>query len=193
MTKYSVRTFIDYDTGLIRAETWYEAIDRHQLMATRIIQTEDRAVRDALIALGWKPPEKDWERPRATDTPAPAPDASRGTSPGKGAIPPRPFLAPAMAELAQEMGKKLNENMKDALKRHGPFPNEATIFPGAKPLKVHMYFDQKLATYSVYGKTHRFANTVCKANSEVKHITSDFRDVTCKTCRRKWKRMTRDG
>lgn len=168
--KFVVRTFIDYDTGLIKAETWHERIDWQYAMATQTIATQEKAVREALIALGWTPPPEGWERPRATDTPAPGPEALRDTSPGTGDTVPR-------------------------FPRTGPFPNEAVLFGSElfgseKPLKVHMYFDNKGATYKSCGHERRYANTVCKANSDVKHITSDFRDVTCKTCRRKWKRMT---
>lgn len=190
--RYTVRTFIDFETGLIRAETWYEAIDRHHLMATKLVATEEKAVRDALIALGWTPPGGAWKRPRYKATPEPF-DGLRGTSPGKGGIPPRPFLAPAMQEALQEAGKKLTEELNGMMRRTGPFPNEAVLFGSEKPLKVHMFFDNKGATYSSCSHTRKYANTVCKANSDVKHITSDFRDVTCKTCRRKWKRMTSDG
>lgn len=53
-----------------------------------------------------------------------------------------------------------------------------------RPRKVHLYHDQKGATFGL--KNTPFANTLCKMNSNVpeSHITSDPDKVTCKICRK---------
>lgn len=54
----------------------------------------------------------------------------------------------------------------------------------ARPLKVHMFRDQKGATYSSCGKTHKYADTACKHNWPVENVTQDPNRVTCKRCLR---------
>jgi len=53
-----------------------------------------------------------------------------------------------------------------------------------KPRKVHLYKDQKGATYRSRGKDRPFANTLCRGNHIPEGVitTTDPARVTCKRC-----------
>lgn len=51
-----------------------------------------------------------------------------------------------------------------------------------KPLKVHLYMHQGGATYKSCGHERPYADTACKHNWPVKHVTTDPTKVTCKSC-----------
>jgi rubredoxin len=55
-----------------------------------------------------------------------------------------------------------------------------------KPRKVHFFHDQKGASFGPAGSRRKFADTLCKKNSDVPHthITSDPNAVTCKICQK---------
>lgn len=57
--------------------------------------------------------------------------------------------------------------------------------------KVHLFHDQKGATYQSMGAERMYADTLCKMNSLDPDIqlTTEPGDVTCKTCLRKMGRL----
>lgn len=60
-----------------------------------------------------------------------------------------------------------------------------------RPRKVHLFRDWNGATYQSMGKMRRYANTLCKKNSDVpaSHVTTEPEEVTCKNCLRKMGRF----
>ncbi len=62
-----------------------------------------------------------------------------------------------------------------------------------RPRKVHLFHDQKGATYGSMGYTHPYADTLCKGNYAGPELrtTTDREKVTCKTCLRKMGRLQR--
>ena len=60
--------------------------------------------------------------------------------------------------------------------------------------KVHLFEDQKGATYQSMGAERRYADTLCKMNSRDPEIqlTTAPELVTCKTCLRKMGRLVRE-
>ena len=57
--------------------------------------------------------------------------------------------------------------------------------------KVHLFEDQKGATYQSMGKERLYADTLCKMNNRDPSIqlTTDPKLVTCKTCLKKMARL----
>lgn len=57
--------------------------------------------------------------------------------------------------------------------------------------KVHLFEDQKGATYQSCGQERMYADTLCKMNSRDPQIqlTTDPNQVTCKTCLKKMARL----
>lgn len=78
ITAYKVQGFVNYDTNSITCEILTKSLAREQVIATRIVDLQDKFVRDALVRMGWTPP--------GTAAPTGPASASGSTSPGTGGV-----------------------------------------------------------------------------------------------------------
>lgn len=88
-----IRTFIDYQSGTVALETWMCRVDSQTMVARRVICTEDREIREALIRMGWTPPDSIYQqlefKGAQEDGAGEASDAPGGTD-----VPPAPVETP---------------------------------------------------------------------------------------------------
>ena len=55
--KYNIKTGIDFQTGAVFLETEQEFQGVREVLFREVVRTKDEAIREALIKLGWTPPE----------------------------------------------------------------------------------------------------------------------------------------
>ena len=69
----------------------------------------------------------------------------------------------------------------------GMLEDDLSQFPPRYERKVHLFHDQKGATYKSMGEERRYGDTLCKMNSRDPEIqlTTEPGEVTCRTCLRK--------
>lgn len=58
IVKMSIESEIIYDKDKVKITAFQEFDDKRMEMYSKLISLEDEAVRNALIALGWTPPEE---------------------------------------------------------------------------------------------------------------------------------------
>jgi hypothetical protein len=85
-TKFEVKTFIDFTNKTIMLEVRSCRIDREHLIANQLLDLQERAIREALMALGWTPPPEGFVARYRPELASPGPGALGDTSekPGEG-------------------------------------------------------------------------------------------------------------